>query len=102
MEQYEKALVECQEASRLQPSVPGYGSLAQMYVSLNRLDEAKATLEQAFAQKLDGGSLRWGDVLPCFSPGRHGADGATGPISPARRIARWTGSSTELRKLFCS
>ena len=35
-----------------------YGNLGETYLYLNRLDEAKATFDQAFAHKLDGGFLR--------------------------------------------
>jgi len=60
MGQYQKALAECQENLRLAPdNVVSYGNLGLMYLFLNRLDEAKATFDQAFAHKLDGGFLRW-------------------------------------------
>src|SRR4029077_18064251 len=58
--QYEKALVETQEAQRLEPnSVIGYGNLGQNFLALNRLDDAKAMFEQSLARKLDSGALRW-------------------------------------------
>jgi tetratricopeptide (TPR) repeat protein len=56
--QYEKALAEFQEVLRLQPTLVGYANLGATYLQLNRLDEAKATFDQAFAHKLDGGALR--------------------------------------------
>jgi eukaryotic-like serine/threonine-protein kinase len=57
--QYDKALAETQEAIRLEPNnVNGYGNLAQDFLALNRLDDAKAVLEQALARKLDSGILR--------------------------------------------
>jgi serine/threonine protein kinase len=60
MGQYEKALVEAQETLRLTPdAVHGYGDVGYTYISLNRLDEAKATFDQALAHKLDSPSLRW-------------------------------------------
>jgi len=60
MGKYEKALAESKEALRLAPdNVLSYGNLGEIYLYLNRLDEAKATFDQAFAQKLDGGFLRW-------------------------------------------
>jgi eukaryotic-like serine/threonine-protein kinase len=58
MGQYEKALAEFQEVLRLQPTLTGYANLGATYLDLNRLDEAKATFDQAFAHKLDGGILR--------------------------------------------
>jgi eukaryotic-like serine/threonine-protein kinase len=57
--QYEKALYETQEAQRLEPDVTGYFNLAQLYVFLNRSDEAKKTIEQAQAGKFEGDLLRW-------------------------------------------
>jgi serine/threonine protein kinase/predicted Zn-dependent protease len=56
---YAKALAEQQEALRLAPeSVANYSNLTSKYLSLNRFDDARATLDQAFARKLDGGGLR--------------------------------------------
>jgi DNA-binding winged helix-turn-helix (wHTH) protein/tetratricopeptide (TPR) repeat protein len=60
MGQYEKALAEWQEALRLEPdTVAIYENLGEIYLALNRLDEAKATFDQALARKLDSGGLRW-------------------------------------------
>ena len=57
--QYEKALAETQEALRLeQNNVVAFSNLAQNYLALNRPDDAKTTVDQAFARKLDGGALR--------------------------------------------
>ena len=57
--QYDKGIPETQEAMRLQPdTVVSYANLALIYVILNRLDEAKASLDQAFERKLEGGNLR--------------------------------------------
>ena len=56
--QHEKALAEYQEGVRLQPdAVTGYANLALTYIILNRTDEAQAAFDQAFARKLDGGTL---------------------------------------------
>jgi eukaryotic-like serine/threonine-protein kinase len=58
--QYDKALVELQEALRLEPdNYINYANLGQEYSSRNRLDEAQATFDQALARKLDGGVLHW-------------------------------------------
>jgi eukaryotic-like serine/threonine-protein kinase len=60
MGQYDKVLGECKEASRLEPdNISNYANLGQTYFSLNRLEDAEATFDQALARKLDGGSLRW-------------------------------------------
>ena len=56
---HDKALSEAQEALRRGPiSAVNYANLAFSYLNLNRLDEAKATAEQAQAKKLDSQSLR--------------------------------------------
>jgi len=60
MGQYEKALAEWQHALRLEPDVVAmYENLGEIYMALNRLDEAKTTFDQALARKLDSGGLRW-------------------------------------------
>jgi eukaryotic-like serine/threonine-protein kinase len=52
--QYDKGLAEYQEAVRLAPDVATfYGNLADTYLKLNRLGEAKATIDQALAHRLD-------------------------------------------------
>jgi len=58
MGQYDKALAEYQEALRLAPTISHYSNLGATYVNLNRLEEAKATFDQALAHKLDSGALR--------------------------------------------
>ncbi len=59
MGQYDEALPERQEALRLEPDhVLSYSNLGATYLNLNRLDEAKAILDQALVRKLDGGDLR--------------------------------------------
>jgi hypothetical protein len=54
----DKALAEYQEAVRLNPSVAGYSNVMGADLSLNRLDEAKATYDEACARKLDGRYVR--------------------------------------------
>jgi serine/threonine protein kinase/tetratricopeptide (TPR) repeat protein len=52
--QYEKSVEETQEALRRDPRVAVYYSnLAGAFRALNRLEEAKATIQQGMAQKLD-------------------------------------------------
>ena len=56
--EYEKALEQHQETTRLEPRNLVFQSvLAGDYVRLDRFDEAKAVLERAVAQKLDGPGL---------------------------------------------
>jgi serine/threonine protein kinase/predicted Zn-dependent protease len=57
--QYEKAAAEAREALRYEGNdVVSYSNLAQDYLALNRLDEAKATLAEAMSRKLDDPFLR--------------------------------------------
>jgi tetratricopeptide (TPR) repeat protein len=52
---YEKAATETREYIRLSPtSVVGYLNLGQIYLALNRFDEARTTTEQALGHKLEG------------------------------------------------
>jgi len=70
MGQYEKALAELQDSLRLMSeSVTTYSNLAGTYIVLNRLDEAQATFDQAFAHKLDSGGLRANIYLLAFLRG---------------------------------
>jgi tetratricopeptide (TPR) repeat protein len=56
--QYEKALAASQDSLNLERESTGYSNLAQVYLFLNRLDDAKAVLDEGVAKKLDGGQLR--------------------------------------------
>jgi serine/threonine protein kinase len=55
---YTKGLEESQEAFRLNPSGLNYSNLVSAFVVVNRLDEARATAEEAQAKKLDSPYLR--------------------------------------------
>jgi serine/threonine protein kinase/Flp pilus assembly protein TadD len=56
--QYEKALLQFQEALHLEPNnVNGYTNLAVTYIDLNRFDEARQLLDQAQSLKLENVSL---------------------------------------------
>jgi tetratricopeptide (TPR) repeat protein len=58
MGQNDKALPEFQEALRLAPDdINSYENLGLTYLALNRLDEAKATYDQALAHKPDSPGL---------------------------------------------
>jgi hypothetical protein len=52
------ALVQYQAGLRLQPSNIGYTNVGGMYITLYRLDDAKATLEEAIARHFDGLYIR--------------------------------------------
>jgi tetratricopeptide (TPR) repeat protein len=52
--QYDRALVEAREAVRLDPAIGvNYENLAVSYLCLNRLEETRATAEEAQAKKVD-------------------------------------------------
>ncbi len=52
--QWDKAITELHESLRLEPnSVVSYENLAEVYIALNRFEEAKATIAQAHERKLD-------------------------------------------------
>jgi eukaryotic-like serine/threonine-protein kinase len=56
--QFARAAEEAREAIRLNPNAAsGYSLLASAFVGLNRLDEAKAIIGQALAQKLDTSAM---------------------------------------------
>jgi tetratricopeptide (TPR) repeat protein len=70
MGQYEKGLAEYQEALRLNPdAMLNYATLAGTYASLDRLEEAKATLDRALGHKLDGLALRLSAYYLAFQRG---------------------------------
>jgi serine/threonine protein kinase len=55
---FERVIPNASEAIRLNPnSAPGYTNLAGGFVRLNRYDEAKDIIQQAFARKLDSTNL---------------------------------------------
>ncbi len=59
--QYEKGTELGREAIRLRPDSPLlYGNLGELYIALNRLDEAKSVFEDALAHKLEDANLRQG------------------------------------------
>ena len=68
--QYEKAVAETEEALRLEPNaVVGYGNLSQIYLALNRPDDARKAIEQAQQFKLGGDLLHWRIYLLAFLKG---------------------------------
>ena len=59
MGQWDKALAKYQEVAQMQfDNVSAYLNLALVYTALNRLQEARSTLNEALARKLEDGSLR--------------------------------------------
>ena len=56
--QYDKAIAETETAQRLQPTITDYANLASDYVSVNRLKDARSTLEEAQRNHFDGLFIR--------------------------------------------
>jgi len=70
MGQHEKAAAEYKEGVDLAPdTVTGYSNLVSTYEYLDRLDDAKKAIDEAFARKLDSGALRVGIYLFGFLRG---------------------------------
>jgi serine/threonine protein kinase len=67
--QYDKAVVETQEALRLKPTTTGYGNLAFEYIALDRLDDAEKILREAQAKSFDGLDIRGNLYLLAFRRG---------------------------------
>jgi len=87
--EYEKGLAEDLEAFRLSPDLVTYANLGRAYILLNRLDDAQAILDEAWARNLRGGPLprvlyslyfMRGDTaqmekLLAWGAGKHGIEG---------------------------
>jgi len=56
--QYERSAELTREELQLDPDSPSYANLAGYYLALNRLDEAKSTLDLALARKMDVYAIR--------------------------------------------
>jgi eukaryotic-like serine/threonine-protein kinase len=59
--QYDKAIAEMQLKQSLEPSINGYGNLAEMYLVVNRSKEAQQTILEAQQKNFDGLGIR-GDL----------------------------------------
>jgi eukaryotic-like serine/threonine-protein kinase len=55
---YDKAIVETETAQRLEPTISSYGNLANNYIAVNRLKDARQVLQEAQQKSFDGLSLR--------------------------------------------
>jgi tetratricopeptide (TPR) repeat protein len=68
--QFEKGIAETREAIRLYPKFIGaYSNMGNAQIRLNRFNEAREAIEQAFAQNLDGASLHYHLYLIAFING---------------------------------
>jgi serine/threonine protein kinase/tetratricopeptide (TPR) repeat protein len=69
MGQWDKSLAKYQESVRQLPEVTSFTDLGLAYTSLNRLEEARSTYDEALAHKIDGGFLRGSIYLLAFLQG---------------------------------
>jgi serine/threonine protein kinase/tetratricopeptide (TPR) repeat protein len=58
MGEYDKSLVETEAAQRVEPTITDYANLASDYISVNRLNDARATLLEAQQKHFDGLFIR--------------------------------------------
>src|SRR5208337_2300593 len=56
--QYEKSIVETEMQQRLEPTISGYANLASNYINVNRLKDARQTLQEAEQKNFDGLTIR--------------------------------------------
>jgi serine/threonine protein kinase/Flp pilus assembly protein TadD len=56
--QYDKAMAETEAAQRLEPSRASYGNLASFYIAVNRLKDARQTIQEAQQKNFDDLVLR--------------------------------------------
>jgi tetratricopeptide (TPR) repeat protein len=56
--QYDKAIAETEACQRLEPTIAGYSNLAQYYVNVGRLKDARQTIQQAQQKNFDGFFIR--------------------------------------------
>ncbi len=69
--QIEKAIREYQETLKLEPSSSGFSNLAQLYMCLNRFDQAKATIDEALQRKARVGPTFITQCIARISSERH-------------------------------
>ena len=67
--QYDKAIAETETAKRLEPTINGYSNQASNYVAVNRLKDARQTLEEAQQKNFDGLTIRANLYILAFLSG---------------------------------
>ncbi|MGB6676668.1 MAG: protein kinase [Terriglobales bacterium] len=67
--QYDKAIAEIEAKQRLEPTINGYGNLAGLYITVNRLRDARQTLQEAQQKSFDGFIIRAELYSLAFCPG---------------------------------
>jgi len=56
--QYDKAVKETETAQRVEPALVGYGNLASFYINVDRLKDARQTIQEAQLKNFDGLTIR--------------------------------------------
>ena len=56
--QYDKAVTETEAGQRLEPTIVGYGNLASFYINVDRLKDARQTIQEAQQKNFDGLVIR--------------------------------------------
>ncbi len=56
--QYEKAIAETEASQRLEPTINGYANLASFYIAVNRLKDARQTIQEAQQKNFDDLEIR--------------------------------------------
>ena len=69
MGQYDKAIAETEAGQRLEPTITGYTNLASNYIAVNRLKDARQTLQEAQQKNFDGFLIRTGLYSLAFLSG---------------------------------
>jgi eukaryotic-like serine/threonine-protein kinase len=69
MGQYDKSIAETETQQRLEPIMGGYGNLAADYIAVNRLKDARQTLQEAQQKNFDGLGVRGGLYSLAFLSG---------------------------------
>src|SRR5271169_4314913 len=66
---FSKAEAETRKALRLEPNGAFYANQGQNFFALGRLDEAKATIDEALSHKFDHPGLHWDIYMLAFLRG---------------------------------
>jgi len=92
--QYDKAVVEIQQALRLNPaSAVGYTNLVSHYSALNRLDDARAIYQQALSRKLEN---------PYLHLNRYGVAFLQGDTAEMQQQLSWAMGKPQAENLLLS
>ncbi len=67
--QYDKAIAETETQTKLEGTVGGYGNLAGLYINVNRIQDARRTIEEARQKNFDGLGIRADQYALAFLAG---------------------------------